>query len=136
MQGLLDPEAFHADQNYYRDRREYREQQADLHVPFAGAEFDEERDRVRLTRQIDCIREVALGAGWMTVPRLAVRCFLRFPLIKFPENSVSAQLRNLKKLGYRLERRHVANGLFEYRLLAPVNPGVGQAMREAVAGAQ
>lgn len=100
-------------------------------MPFSGAGYDDTRDRERLTRQIDCIRETALDSGWVTVQRLAARCRSRYPSVGFPENSVSAQLRNLKKVGFGLERRHIANGLHEYRLVAPVNPGVGLAMREA-----
>jgi len=104
-------------------------------VRFSGADYDPERDRERLMRQIDCIREVALNAGWVTVQKLAIACRKKFPNTGFPENSIQAQLRNLRKVGFRLERRHVSGGLFEYHLSPPVNPGADLAMRAEVASA-
>lgn len=87
-------------------------------VPFSGAEFDPQRDRARLTRQIDCILAVALGTGWYTVQGLTDACRKRFPRQYFPENSVQAQLRNLRKIGYKVERRNVAESgvLHQYRV--------------------
>lgn len=86
---------------------------------FAGAEYDPARDAARLTNQVECIRAVAIDGQWRTVEKLTAACRRRFPLVGFPENSVSAQLRNLRKLGYRVDRRHVegTRGLHEYRLL-------------------
>lgn len=88
---------------------------------FSGADYDAERDAARLTRQVDRIRDVSLRSGWTTVQKIAIACRKQWPDAHFPENSVQAQLRNLKKLGYRLERRNVADRgyLCEYLLLTP-----------------
>lgn len=104
-------------------------------IPFAGATFDEANDRERLTTQIECIRAVVSDQGWRTVQGLTAELRKGFRSINFPENSVQAQLRNLRKVGYRVERRNVAKtgSLFEYRVLPPVNPGVGLAVREGAA---
>ncbi|HTV07772.1 MAG TPA: hypothetical protein VMD97_01850 [Candidatus Aquilonibacter sp.] len=102
-------------------------------APFDGPEYVEPRDRTRLATQIDCIREHALDGKWRTIQKLTAELRKAHPRVGFPENSVQAQLRNLRKLGYRVERRHVAKGLFEYRLLEPVNPGVAMAMQNEVA---
>lgn len=80
-------------------------------VPFAGADFDPERDRARLTRQIDCICYMALNGGreWWTIPDLAKACAKRFPWTRFPENSVQAQLRNLRRVGYQVDKQNIAD---------------------------
>jgi len=92
-------------------------------VPFAGADFDPKRDRARLTRQIDCICYVAVNGGrqWWTVQDLAKACSQRFPWLRFPETSVQAQLRNLRKVGYTVERRNIAKVgvLYEYMAIPP-----------------
>ncbi len=93
---------------------------------FSGPEFEPERDAARLLRQVDCIRDVALELGWITIQKLAAALRKRYPTVGFPENSIQAQLRNLRKVGYTLERRHKGHGLFEYRLLPKNNPGVCQ----------
>jgi hypothetical protein len=88
-------------------------------IPFAGADYSPERDRARLTKQIHCILDVASDGAWRTVQRLTADCRKRFPAVGFPENSVQAQLRNLRKLGYTVDRRNVAESgvLYEYRLV-------------------
>jgi hypothetical protein len=100
-------------------------------VPFAGADYLESRDRERLTTQVGCICEVAIDGKWRTIQRLTEELRKRFPRVGFPENSVQAQLRNLRKIGYRVEKRNVLQRgyLCEFQLLAPANPGVGQALR-------
>ena len=101
---------------------------------FSGAAYEPARDEKRLTKQLDCIVAGTADSQWRTVERLAIELRRAYPAVKFPENSVSAQLRNLKKIGYRLERRHVQNGLFEYRVFPPVNPGVGMAQTAVQVG--
>lgn len=90
-------------------------------VPFAGSDFDPERDRARLTRQLDCICYLTTNGGreWWTVQDLAKACTLRFPWMHFPENSVQAQLRNLRHTGYVVEKRNVAKSgvLYQYRVV-------------------
>ena len=99
-------------------------------VPFRGAGYDDRRDRARLTRQVDCIAAVTVGGEWWTIAKLTTACRKRYPAVGFPECSVSAQIRNLKKVGYGVERRNVAAGLFEYRVTPPTNPGIGRALRD------
>jgi hypothetical protein len=98
-------------------------------VPFSGAAYEPDIDRERLTRQIDCIATVAMAGDWWTVAKLTTVCRKRYPSIGFPECSVSAQIRNLKKIGYGVERRGLGGGLFEYKVTPSVNPGIGIALR-------
>jgi hypothetical protein len=90
-------------------------------VPFAGAEFDEQRDRQCLTKQLDCILDVVKDQKWRTLQKLTADLRRRFPIVNFPECSVQAQLRNLRKIGYTVDRRNVLDKgcLFEYRVIAP-----------------
>lgn len=93
---------------------------------FSGAALDPIRDTERLKRQIDCLRKYALDGRWRSVQTLTSELRVAYPHVGFPENSVSAQLRNLRKEHFRVERRHVRNGLHEYRLLPPLPPVNGE----------
>lgn len=84
---------------------------------FHGADYLAERDKERLTTQIQRLFYVCRDGRWRTVPALARELEAEFPGAHFPENSISAQLRNLRKVGCTVERRHVSNGLFEYRVI-------------------
>ena len=69
----------------------------------------------RLSRQHDTIRDLMRDGHWRSLPAIAAAT-------RAPEASVSAQLRHLRKPrfgGYVVEKRHVAGGLWEYRLLPP-----------------
>ena len=92
---------------------------------FSGAAYEPARDGARLTKQLDCIIAQTADKAWRTIERLTIELRRKYPHVEFPENSVSAQLRNLRKIGYTLERQHVAHGLFEYRVFPPVNLCVG-----------
>lgn len=92
-------------------------------LTFQGYDYDDIRDRWRLLRQIDCILSITIAGDWWTIQRLVARLRKMFPDVGFPENSVQAQLRNLRKVGYVVERRHVARGLFEYRVSKAVANG-------------
>lgn len=66
----------------------------------------------RLTTQRGRILHRLKQGGWYTLDTLSA-------LENAPQASVSAQLRNLRKLkygGYTIERRHIKNGLYEYRM--------------------
>ena len=102
---------------------------------FSGAAYEPERDEARLTKQLDQILWLVKDGNWRTVQRLTTELRRQWPDGNFPENSVQAQLRNLRKLGYRVDRRHVKAGLFEYCVLPPVNPGIVAKLRTAVKGA-
>lgn len=86
-------------------------------VPFRGADYKPERDQARLDRQIDRVLAVCKDGHWRTIQSLTRELNARFSGEQFPENSVQAQLRNLRKIGYTVERRHVSSGMNEYRVV-------------------
>jgi hypothetical protein len=83
---------------------------------FHGADYKPARDQARLDRQIDRVLSVCKDGNWRTIQNLTRELNARFSGEQFPENSVQAQLRNLRKIGYTVERRHVSSGLNEYRV--------------------
>lgn len=90
--------------------------QADL--PFSGPAYDPAKDQTRLSNQHLQIRETMLDGEWRTLKEISA-------LLGYPESSVSAQLRHLRKPrfgSYVVERRargDRSKGLFEYRVLGP-----------------
>lgn len=84
---------------------------------FGGSTFDPKRDTSRLRAQLHKVRSVMLAGGWHTLTDLAEK-------VGAPEASVSARLRDLRKLkfgAYTIERRYVERGLFEYHLRSPLD---------------
>lgn len=80
---------------------------------FDGDDYVSERDKPRLTLQIHQVRMYMENAGWLSVKDIAAE-------LNFPEPSVSAQIRNLRKkrFGSRtVERRYQGNGLYEFKLM-------------------
>lgn len=70
-------------------------------------------DESRLTAQFGRIFSLMCDAGWRTLDEIAERT-------GDPTPSISAQLRHMRKArfgGHVVERRHIANGLYEYRLI-------------------
>lgn len=88
---------------------------------FCGAGYSAVRDKARLTTQLERVEDAMRGGDWRAITDLCDTLRARYPDARFPENSVQAQLRNLRKKGHTVERRHIRNGLFEYRL-ADVKP--------------
>lgn len=94
---------------------------------FTGAAYDPELDQRRLALQIERVRLHMLTVEWITLRELKLALEKKFAPALFPESSLSAQLRNLRKPGYSyrlLKRRRAGahgpgNGIFEYRLLRP-----------------
>jgi hypothetical protein len=83
---------------------------------FDGETYDEARDRARLSRQLNRVWEAMRDRRWRTLGDLAEE-------LGDPEASISARLRDLRKEkfgGYRVRRRYVRRGLWEYRLLPPL----------------
>ena len=77
----------------------------------------EKKDRKRLGKQLEAVRTYMLFMGWQTLGELE-RAFQG----KYPQASLSARLRDLRRLGYAVERRprkNAARGVFEYRVLNP-----------------
>lgn len=97
-----------------------------------GPAYEAAYDRARLRTQTEIIREVMLSAAdpavrdWLTLREIEL-------LTHFPQASISAQLRHLRKPafgGWVVEKRRrgpAATGLWEYRVLPP---GVAAAQRE------
>mgnify|MGYP003344064058 FL=1 len=80
---------------------------------FNGADYDHDRDSVRLTGQLLRIWNVVVDGQWRTLKDIAQRT-------GDPEASISAQLRHLRKPrfgGYTVEREYLYNGLYRYRVL-------------------
>lgn len=79
---------------------------------FGGVTYEAGKDRERLTRLLDRVRELMIDRQWRTLETIASKT-------GGSEASVSARLRDLRKPdhgGYQVDRRRVAGGLFEYRV--------------------
>lgn len=92
---------------------------------FGGPAYSPALDHARLAAQIERIRALALRIGWFSLREIKAELERAYAPAVFPESSVSAQLRNLKKAPYRhvLEKRRRIGvhgpgaGIWEYRLL-------------------
>jgi hypothetical protein len=84
---------------------------------FSGADYQNDRDNKRLTGQLLKIYDIIKDGNWRTLNQISYEA-------RAPEASVSAQLRNLRKKPFEknIERRHIKNGLYEYRLGPGKNP--------------
>lgn len=86
------------------------------HDDFDGDDFVQDRDGARLLTQFEAVQSIMGDGDWHTLgdvsqaaARLGVAC---------PEASASAQIRNMRKARFGaavIERRHVGNGLYQYR---------------------
>lgn len=84
---------------------------------FDGPEYIPGRDQARLTSQICRVWNCMVDGKWRTLKEIA-------DLIDAPESSVSAQLRHLRKSrfgAHEVEREHIKNGLFKYRVIPNQN---------------
>ena len=79
--------------------------------PFEGATFNHARDHSRLSGQLLAVYRVMLDCNWHSLADLAFSC-------AGSEAGVSARLRDLRKLGLTIERKHIERGLWRYRLVA------------------
>lgn len=93
--------------------------QESLFPRFNGPEYKTKSDNIRLGNQQNRIKALMIDGQWRTLNEIS-------KITGDPAASVSAQLRHLRKErfgSYTLERRprkHRDSGLFEYRLLKPV----------------
>lgn len=88
-------------------------------LPRDGATYVHERDGIRLCGQAARVWNVIRDCRWHTLTSIA-------EATGDGEASVSARLRDFRKdrFGrYTIQRRHVEDGLFEYRLAPPIPPG-------------
>ena len=86
-----------------------------------GATFDRDLDGPRTATQLAAVRRVMASGGWWTLARL--REVLASEGIASSEAGVSARIRDLRKPEHgsrEVERRRVAGGLHEYRLVPQV----------------
>ena len=74
-----------------------------------GETIDLERDRPRLAPQMQRVHDFVLGAGWVTLAAIS-------DSTGDPEASVSARLRDLRDMGFTVEREFVSRGLHRYRV--------------------
>ena len=82
---------------------------------FDGTTYDPERDHNRLKSLLDRVRTVMNDGKWHTLAELG-------RWAEGSEAGVSARLRDLRKRrfgAYRVDRRRIVGGLYEYRLRKP-----------------
>ena len=80
---------------------------------FNGSDYKPKRDDVRLTGQIKRVYSAMSDGEWKTLRVIE-------SITNDPQASISAQLRHLRKERFGshvIEKRFIANGLYEYRLL-------------------
>jgi hypothetical protein len=80
---------------------------------FDGKTYDHVRDSARLGHELGRVWSVMRDGRWRRLTQIAM-------LAEAPEASVSARLRDLRKDrfgSHTVERRYVAAGLWEYRVL-------------------
>ncbi len=89
---------------------------------FAGSDYDAQADYKRLKSQVDRIFALMKDGNWRTLTEIKDELETRYPLVSFPESSISAQLRNLRKTSggahiiEKKRRGKISNGVFEYQL--------------------
>lgn len=80
---------------------------------FDGTTYEPERDCARLTKQFTRVWDVMKDGRWRTLAELHAAT-------KDPEASISARMRDFRKEkfgAHDVQRRHLHDGLFEYRLV-------------------
>lgn len=80
---------------------------------FNGPDYDPNRDKRRLTGQIKRVFDCMSDGNWRTLDQINKET-------GDPHASISAQLRHLRKPrfgAHTVEREHIKNGLYKYRLL-------------------
>lgn len=85
---------------------------------FKGSDYIKELDHDRLSKQIERIYDLMKDGNYRTLFHIKNILELRYGT-PFPESSISAQLRNLKKVrfgGYVLNKKRISGGLWEYQI--------------------
>lgn len=86
---------------------------------FDGETFEPERDGERLSAQLVRVREVMVRGRWCTIPGLQRYLERKHYPVKFPQQSISARIRDLRKerFGrYTVERVYSIRGIWKYRI--------------------
>ena len=82
-------------------------------LDYDGRTYQSQRDKTRLNAQTQRVFNALADGSWWTLARIA-------ELTRSPEASISARIRDLRKPrfgAHTIERRHVAAGLWQYRLV-------------------
>ena len=77
-----------------------------------GPAYEKKKDGKRIAKQIESIREYMLSSDWKTLVEIEAA-------LGYPQASVSAQLRHLRKArfgGYRVDKQRRTEGTWEYRV--------------------
>ena len=77
-----------------------------------GSTIDLDRDKPRLSRQMQAVWNCVKDGQWWSLERLSY-------CTSAPQASVSARLRDLRALGYKVERQYIACGVHVYRVTKP-----------------
>ena len=77
---------------------------------FQGETYSAPRDQQRLSGQLHRVNELMSDGAWRSLSSIR-------EVVGGGEASISARLRDLRKSGKTVERRHVRNGLWEYRVV-------------------
>lgn len=81
---------------------------------FDGATYEPKRDKARLKRLLDRVRDYMACEQWHTLLEIQSAC-------GGTETSVSARLRDLRKPkfgGFRVDHEHIGGGVWRYRVVA------------------
>lgn len=82
--------------------------------PRDGQTFEPKRDTVRLNEQAQDVFNFLSDNCWHTLREAHERT-------GHPEASISARIRDLRKLkfgGFKIEKRYIENGLWQYRMVS------------------
>jgi DNA-binding Lrp family transcriptional regulator len=82
-------------------------------MSFSGTTYDDKLDGPRLTQQYQRAFACMADGQWRTLEALA-------DMVGAPTHSVSARLRDMRKKrfgAHLVERKRIAGGLYEYRLI-------------------
>lgn len=85
---------------------------------FDGSTYDAARDEVRLSRQLQNVKQILSDNRWHTLAEISQR-------IGGSEAGISARIRDMKKSrfgSHKIEKKHIANGLWLYRLVPDMAP--------------
>lgn len=74
-----------------------------------------DEDCQRLQTQYARVENAMKAGRWTTLFDLSRRLRREYPGCYFPECSLSARLRDMRRAGWKIDRRLIANGLFTYR---------------------
>ncbi len=82
-----------------------------------GETFEPEHDGERLTSQQKRVDALMADGQWRTLPKIIADLRKLYPGTHYGEASISARLRDMRRVGWKIERTRTAptSGLFLYR---------------------